>query len=256
VSWLPNRLLVICACLGAAAGGAVPAETSGGAPATLVTATGPGALTLDGRGGTGNPFAAAFVRLLADRDLPLDAFLHDLAKDTEVLSGGFQRPPVPDPIAPAQLALGRRAANERRIALVLVFSGYRQAGLPALPGARFDGVRVQAALAAAGFETRLVVDPPRGHIEPLLDAFAAASEGADTARVYATGHGGEVAGTGFLLPPGYPMETGASALPTRGLALARILAAMRARSANLLFYAGCRNDPFTQGSAARQPATG
>jgi hypothetical protein len=243
-----KRLFPFCAGLGLMAAAAASVGADVGAPGpVLVTATRSGSRTLDGRGGTGNPFAGAFVALLADRDLPLDAFLHDLAKDTEVLSGGFQRPPVPAPIEPAQLRLGRRGSSERRIALVLAFSAYRQPGLPALPGARTDGIRVQSALAAAGFESRLVLDPPNGQLEPLLEAFAVASQEADTALIYATGHGGEIDGAGFLLPPGFPMEAGASALPSHALPLRRVLAAMRARSANLLFYAGCRNDPFVEG---------
>jgi uncharacterized caspase-like protein len=139
--------------------------------------------------------------------------------------------------------LGRAGAAEQRIALVLVNSRYR-GGFDPLPGAAVDGERVARALRRAGFETRLEVDLTVAETEAALAQFRAASESADTAVIYTTGHGLEFGGEIYLIARDFARKAGRVALATHATPLRRVAASMTARSANLLFYAGCRDDPF------------
>lgn len=225
--------------------GIVAAASLAAAPPSAVTirATQPGLQTRDHAADGGNPFASAFIELIGRPELDLSAFAMELATRTHVLSDGFQRPDIPAGIGAIAVRLGQAAAGERRVALVLVLSGY-SFGLPALPGARHDAGRIADALRRAGFETQLALDPERAEIPSILAAFADASADADVALVYTTGHGIEVDGAGYLLGRDFPALLGNHALPVYGIPLARIGAAMRARRANLLFYAGCRDAPF------------
>jgi len=87
-----------------------------------------GRTTLDRGEGGGNPFASAFVELLAQEDLTLSTFAADLVDLTERKSRGFQRPDIPTvgdlPLLRIRLSLN----TEVRVALVLVFSDYSLSG--------------------------------------------------------------------------------------------------------------------------------
>lgn len=212
-------------------------------PAVTIRATQPGLRTLDEGDGGGNPFASAFIELLARPDLSPGRFSELLTARTRDLSGGFQTPDIPSELASVPIILGRPAPGERRVAMVLVMSDY-SFGLQPLRGAGHDARRVRTALERAGFETRLVLDPARSEVGAQLDRFAAASADADVALIYATGHGIEADGIGYLLNRDFPAVLGLYALPVYGIPLARIGESLKARSANLLFYAGCRDNPF------------
>lgn len=212
-------------------------------PPATIYATRPGLQTRDSASDGGNPFASAFIELLARPDLDLQAFAGELAARTERLSDGFQMPDLPADIGHTDIRLGQAGPSERRVALVLVISEY-SFGLPVLPGARHDAVRVAEALRHAGFDTHLALDPERTKVESTLADFAARSADADIALVYTTGHGIEVRGTGYLLNADFPAMLGHHALPVYATPLSRIAASARARNLNLMFYAGCRDDPF------------
>ncbi|MCP4549147.1 MAG: caspase family protein [bacterium] len=209
--------------------------------------TSAGGTTLDQGEGGGNPFASAFVELLARKELTLNALTDDLAELTELKSNGVQRPETP---ARSSLMMWRilpRPSKESRIALVFVFSDYSASGgATSLPGAEHDARRVSAALALAGFETQMTVDPERDNIGDILRDFAIRSADADAALLYTTGHGVEVDGIVYLLPGDYPVSERNSGLAHFALRLPEFSAAMRAKRANLIFYAGCRNDPYGQ----------
>lgn len=223
--------------------GVFMALTAASPPPATIYATQPGLQTRDSASDGGNPFASAFIELLARPDLDLPAFAGELAARTERLSDGFQMPDLPADVGRAGIRLGQAGRGERRVALVLVLSDYGF-GLPLLPGAGRDAVRVAEALRRAGFETRLALDPERTQVEAILADFAARSADADVALVYTTGHGIEVQGIGYLLNRDFPAMLGHHALPVYATPLSRIAASARARSANLMFYAGCRDDPF------------
>ena len=89
-----------------------------------------------------------------------------------------------------------------------------------------------------------VLDPDRGEVRDVLEQLAAQSATADVAVLYATGHGVEVERVIYLLPGDYPVEQGAEVLNDRALRLTVLASALRARRANLMFYGGCRNNPW------------
>jgi uncharacterized caspase-like protein len=78
----------------------------------------------------------------------------------------------------------------------------------------------------------------------MLRGFATRSAKADVALVYTTGHGVDVSGRVYVLPGDYPISRGNEALPTLALGLTDLGLSARAKRCNLVFYAGCRNNPF------------
>lgn len=224
----------------------MPGVNEDRAPAPLYFyAAARGGTTLDEGEGGGNPFASAFVELLDTNELTLGALGTRLAALTEHKSGGWQRPDLP---ALAELASWRiipKRVAEVRQALVIVFSDYSASGgMQSLPGAQRDAHRVAVALQRAAFDTRTIVDPTREALREILTDFATQSAVSEVALLYTTGHGVDVGGTVYLLPGDYPIAEGARPLPTLAVRLADIAAALRAKRANLVFYAGCRDDPF------------
>ena len=77
-----------------------------------------------------------------------------------------------------------------------------------------------------------------------LGEFAAKSAGYDAAAIYTTGHGLELEGAVYLLPGDFPASQGKAALGTHALPLREIAKAAKARRVNLVFYGGCRDNPF------------
>jgi hypothetical protein len=53
-----------------------------------------------------------------------------------------------------------------------------------------------------------------------------------------------VDGTVYLLPGDYPFDQGRHALEAYGIQLGSLTRTLRAKTVNLAFYGGCRNDPF------------
>jgi len=220
---------------------AIPAQART-APPVLLYGCQPGAETLDEGHGGGNPFAAAFVELLTDPALDLGRFpqrLRALARDR---SEGFQDADVPPVVEPRRLRL--RDPRLRRVALVTVASTYRHPGVPQLPGAARDGVRVAAALSEAGYAVSYRDNLERAALRALLDDFARESRGADLALIYATGHGVQSGGVTHLLGLDYESGRGEARLAERSTTIPRMAGAAQARRANLMLWAGCRS-PFT-----------
>ncbi len=207
--------------------------------------TSAGGQTLDQGEGGGNPFASALVELLARRNLTLKSLANDLVDLTERKSKRFQRPEVPNLDSLETLRIRPKPKAESRVALVLVFADYTESGgATSLPGAANDAKRVAKALSLAGFNTQTTVDAKRDHTNEILEEFANRSAAADVALLYTTGHGVEVGTTIHILPGDYPVSEGPSGLTELALQLQDFSVAMNAKRANLIFYAGCRDDPF------------
>jgi hypothetical protein len=77
-----------------------------------------------------------------------------------------------------------------------------------------------------------------------LAGFRGRSISSDAAVIYTTGHGVEVGGIVYLIPGDYPLTQGDNALGQRALPLTEISGSLKAKQVNLLFYAGCRDNPF------------
>ncbi len=204
-----------------------------------------GHLTLDQGEGGGNPFASALIELLSRSKLYFQEFPTQLASLTFLKSGGFQRADVPSGTGLTSWAIKPRAIVEKRVAMVIVFSDYSSSGgAQSLPGAMRDANRIASTLANAGFETEKFIDPEYSNMQTILQAFSVRSSTANVAIIYTTGHGVEVEGRIFLLPGNYPIAKQNGALESNAIQLSRIATAARATFANLVFYAGCRNNPF------------
>ncbi len=138
-----------------------------------------------------------------------------------------------------------RQAGEKRVALVLVVSDYRQSRASSLPGAAHDAHRIADALTKAGFVTETALNLDLSNMRRKLAEFAAASTDFDAAAIYTTGHGLETNGEVYLIPGDYPRNEGNAALRAKALPLAVIANAARAKHVNLVLYGGCRDDPFS-----------
>ncbi len=206
-------------------------------------ATQPGAEAMDVAEGGGNPFAGALAELLNRKSLDYANLASELPALTGKKSFMRQRPHVP--IEPLDWRIRPVSTGERRIGLIVVFSEYPPEGdVFSLPGAKKDAIRLADAFRSAGFETRVLPDPRAAQWQAALQNFSEQSVGAAVAAIYVTGHGAEIDGDVYLLPGDYPFAEGKGALARHAVALTEFAAALRADRINLLFYGGCRDNPF------------
>ncbi len=217
------------------------------APAQVIEfyASQSGQLTLDRDDSGGNPFASALIEALGQPPLSFVDFQGRLIEVTGRRSRGFQRPAVRLPIELAgNWPLFLNDDTEKRVALVLVYSNYASTGMASLPGAEHDMHRVAHALNKAGFEVSALLDPDAEGLVVSLQAFSARSKTAGVALIYATGHGVEWKSKIYLLPRDYPASEGTRGLDDRAVNVAELGRRLRATRANLLFFGGCRNNPW------------
>ena len=221
------------------------AEAAPARPEALVFhAVQPGRQALDAGDGGGNPFASALIEVLGRPSADLKTMAAEIERLTSLKSSRHMVADVPQVGTQGSWSLVPARAGERRVALVLVVSDYSRAGAQSLPGARHDAARVVAALSAAGFETESTLDLDAAAMRHRLETFARRSAEADAAIIYTTGHGVEVGNRVYLLPADFPVAHGREALQSRAVVLADIAGSLRARKINLVFFGGCRDDPF------------
>ena len=206
----------------------------------------PGEETLDQGEGGGNPFASAFVELLNHDTFTFDTFRNILIDQTLQKSWGLQQPEISYQVDPETWQFLPESSTEKRIALVLVFADYTISGANSLPGAKKDLDRISNALSKAGFAVQPEIDPDQSELDSILKEFSEQSRASDIAVLYTTGHGVEVDGAIYLLPGDYPLIYGKSTLNERAIRLSRIGGAAHARKSNLVFYGGCRTNPFDE----------
>ncbi len=205
-----------------------------------------GKQTLDQGEGGGNPFASAVIEALTKPSLRLTQLPAVIQQLTSTKSRGFQAADVPASVAHGTYHLSPRNKADRRIALVLVVSDYsRSGGAPSLPGAKHDADRIATALRQSGFDTEIASAFDLRSLRDKLAVFAARSRTHDTSVIYTTGHGVEVDGTVFLVPGDYPIAERNTGLTRKALPVLEIAAASQAKQINLVFYGGCRDNPFS-----------
>ena len=205
-----------------------------------------GKQTLDAGEGGGNPFASALIEILGRPSGTLADLRNGMKQLTFEKSRGFQEADVPAALPDKTWSLAPIRTGEKRIALVLVVSDYTNSGGAAsLPGARRDAQRIAAAFERAGFTTSVALDLALPGLRRTLSAFANQSENSDASIIYTTGHGIESAGKIYLLAGNYPVGLQQTAVATHALPLAEIAGSLRAKQVNLLFYGGCRDNPFS-----------
>lgn len=194
-----------------------------------------GQVAYDGDEFGGNPFASAVISVL--RDPPLD----DLAFEIEVRTGDFS---YGHQIADASALLPSQklqpAAMEKPVALVIVFADYgSRDGLVSLPGAAFDAWRVSKALADAGYTVETVIAADREEYLAGLAWIERESAAVDRALIYTTGHGIENDGAALLVPPDVD-GTAQDEADALVIPVSTIGASLKARKANMVLYAACR----------------
>jgi uncharacterized caspase-like protein len=148
--------------------------------------------------------------------------------------------------AAALLAVSQPAFAEKRVALVLGNSAYRN--VPQLANPVNDSARIAATLKDAGFD---VVDSrrdlPAAETRRALRDFADRARDADIAVVYYAGHGIEVDGANYLIPVDARLERDTDVYD-EALSLDRILIAIEpAKKLRLVILDACRDNPFAKG---------
>ena len=133
------------------------------------------------------------------------------------------------------------AAAEKRVALVIGNSGYRD--VPVLANPRNDAEDVAAALKRLGFETTVGLDADRAGMEKAIEAFATAVEDADVAVFYYAGHGMQHQGVNYLMPVDANLQSAAGL--RRLTKLNDIVADVkRARTLRIMILDACRDNPL------------
>ncbi len=222
--------------------GASFAQTAPAPPAPLLYYAGQaGRLTSDRDRLGGNPFASALCEVLPELPLTLETFGARMALANSLHSRGWQNIQMPRKLPEPKWKLG--AEGQSRRALVLINADYSKSDAYSLPGAKFDARRVPAALQAAGFETTLALDAGMEGARAALVVFAANSAAADVSLIYVGGHGLQRKRTVYWMMGDYP-ERDSKWLATHAISLEEISSAGKARQANLVLYASCRDDPF------------
>jgi hypothetical protein len=199
-----------------------------------------GKTTLDQGEGGGNPFASALIALLDRPSLTFAELQSNLIALTQKKSCGFQVPEGPSIAEMTPWRLKPVPASEKRVALVFVYSNYRDAGVASLPGAENDLERVTKALRKAGFEVRSSANPTRQELRAAFEELSIRSGEAQAAFIYLTGHGFEHGGRVFLVPNDYPFEEGSIRLPELAVDVACLTRYLNARCSNVVLFGGCR----------------
>jgi len=228
----------------AASAGSAFAQAAAPAPAALIYYAGQaGRLTSDRDRQGGNPFASALVQVIAETPLTLETFTRRMAEANAIHSRGWQQLDYPRRLPAPKLRLD--AKGGKRIALVLINSEYSQSDAYSLPGAAVDAKRVPAALSGAGFETTVVFNKSLSEARAALEEFGVRSEEADVAAIYIGGHGAQHGRSVYWLMGDFPGQD-AKWLPTHAIAVEEIAKAGRSKSLNMVLYASCRDDPFSE----------
>lgn len=147
------------------------------------------------------------------------------------------------------------ARAEGRVALVIGNAAY--SGLQPLANPVNDAEGMAQALERVGFEVTLVTDAPKDRLAPVLDAFAARAQTAETVLFYYSGHAFQLGGQNLLVPADASLRT-PEALSTEtwdfaGDIVARLSGAGRQ---TLYFLDACRNTPLPLSLRSAAPGDG
>jgi hypothetical protein len=134
------------------------------------------------------------------------------------------------------------AASEKRVALVIGNSAYRNVSALANPAR--DAEAVAGALRRLGFEVTFAVNQSKAELDATLKDFGDTARSADWAMVYFAGHGVAVEGETYILPVDAKLAY-ADHVEDEAISLSRLRAKLaQARSLRLVVLDSCRNNPF------------
>lgn len=199
-----------------------------------------GRVALDEDAEGGNPFASSLIQLLGRPVLSVSTLRMDIVTLTLRKSRGLQRPDVSYAAHAPDWQVKPIPARPRRIALVFVYSRYRDPRTPSLPGAQWDLRRVRDSLASAGFAVTALQDPSEPDLLRALRGIRVASRDAEAAVIYATGHAFEHRGEAFLVPNDQSLRLSTSRLVDVSVHVGSLADHLHAARANLVFFGGCR----------------
>jgi hypothetical protein len=144
------------------------------------------------------------------------------------------------------------AADERRLALVISNSAYTWA--PDLANPHNDAGLVARTLEQAGFRVTRVQDARKRDLEEALRVFSHEATGAHDAVVYYAGHGAQIDGRNYAVPPDAKIERDTD-LSFVAVPLDALLTSLRGASRlRLAIIDACRNNPFAARGAATAAA--
>jgi uncharacterized caspase-like protein len=149
----------------------------------------------------------------------------------------------------------RSAAEEKRVALVIGNSAYRQTAQLKNPGN--DAADMAASLRTLGFRVIEGIDLDKLSMDGKISEFAEALPGADSGVFFYAGHGLQVSGRNYLMPVDARLTT-AAALDLEMVQLDVVQRAMeRVAKFNVLFVDACRDNPLADtlaGAMGMRPA--
>jgi uncharacterized caspase-like protein len=140
---------------------------------------------------------------------------------------------------------GPPASAEKRVALVMGNSAYKNASLLANPVSDSDAI--SATFRSAGFDVvELRHDLKVGEMRRALRDFSDSVLNADVAIIYFAGHGIEIDGTNYVIPVDAALERDIDAFD-EAIPLDRLLAVIEsAKQLRLVILDACRDNPFNK----------
>ncbi len=151
---------------------------------------------------------------------------------------------------------------EGRVALVIGNAAYSE--LQPLANPVNDANGIAAALERLGFEVTLVTDAPRDQLAPVMEAFTAEAEGAETVLFYYSGHAFQQDGQNLLVPSDAALKSPEALTAETWSFSDDIVARLAGEGRQVLFFLdACRNNPLplslrgeASGDGLAKPDTG
>lgn len=154
----------------------------------------------------------------------------------------------------AQMLVAPALAEERRVALVIGNSAYRNA--PALPNTVNDARDMAVSLRRVGFEVVDGLDLDKRGMDAALTRFARLAQDADAVMFYFAGHGFQFNGENYLVPVEARVDDEVS-VQYETTRLADVVTALNfAKGVKIMVLDACRNNPFVSQLAKRQATRG
>ena len=141
--------------------------------------------------------------------------------------------------------LGRGAAADTRVALVIGVSMYDNPDIPALGNTVADAESIHEKLSSLGFQSIFVTNPSKRALNLALnDLFRRRrAEAADVVLVFFAGHGVQFGNQGFLLARDSVIRSGAEMEAAEEVPVARLMRAVSEAKLAILLLDACRTTP-------------
>jgi len=143
----------------------------------------------------------------------------------------------------AVMSFGGTAQAERRVALVIGNSTYKQGNI-SLSNPKNDAQDISALLTTLGFEVVTAMDATKRQMDLSLQTFARLATNADSALFFYAGHAMQFQGRNYLMPTDAELEDEIS-VRYQTVAIDEVRAALdRANGVKIMILDACRNNPL------------